>query len=108
MTLLPLRRNVLSDARGGWAREATLARRYKLRLSDGTILAVDFEGLTVWLMDKRAMVQTADSKEWRPLKEVIAEVRVAAKYAEREQRRVREQEEKRKKEKKERDAREEL
>ena len=31
------------------------------------------------------MVQTTTSKEWRPLKEVIAEVRVAAKYAAREQ-----------------------
>ena len=85
MTLVPLRRNVHSGARGEHREEGTLARSYKLRLSDGTILAVDLEGLTVWLMDKRAMVQVAGAKEWRPLKEVIAEARVAAKYAAREQ-----------------------
>ena len=85
MTLVSLRRNVQSGARGEHREEGTLARSYKLRLSDGTILAVDLEGLTVWLMDKRAMVQVAGAKEWRPLKEVIAEARVAAKYAAREQ-----------------------
>jgi len=60
--------------------------------------------LTTWLIDPRATVQDSGSKRWRPLKEVIAEVRVAQKYAEREQREVQKREqEQREQERRERE-----
>ena len=49
-----------------------MARQYKLRLGDGTVLAVDDQGLRTWALDDKAMVQPAGSSEWRPLKEVLA------------------------------------
>lgn len=54
---------------------------YKLRLGDGTVLAVDHDGLSTWLVDDRAMVQRARSKQWQPLKDFLAEERVLARYA---------------------------
>lgn len=51
-----------------------MAREYKLRLGDGTVVAVDQEGLRTWAVDGNAMVQAAGSQHWRPLKEVLAEV----------------------------------
>src|SRR5258705_74758 len=47
---------------------------YKLRLGDGTILAVDEAGLRTWLIDGRAMVQPAGSRRWIPPKEGLAQV----------------------------------
>jgi hypothetical protein len=46
--------------------------QYKLRLGDGTVLAVDEQGLRTWLLDGKAMVQRPGSKAWRPLKEIVA------------------------------------
>ena len=46
--------------------------QYKLRLGDGTVLAVDEQGLRTWLLDGRAMVQRPGSQAWRPLKEILA------------------------------------
>jgi hypothetical protein len=51
---------------------------YKLRLGDGTILAVDEAGLRTWLIDAKAMVQPAGSRRWMPLKEVLAQVEAQA------------------------------
>ena len=51
-----------------------MAREYKLRLGDGTVVAVDEQGLRTWAVDGNAMVQAAGSQHWRPLKEVLAEV----------------------------------
>lgn len=55
-----------------------MARQYKLRLRDGTILAVDRGGLSTWLIDDRAMVQPMGTRGWRPLREVLAQERMAA------------------------------
>jgi hypothetical protein len=46
--------------------------QYKLRLGDGTVLAVDEQGLRTWLLDGKAMVQRPGSQAWRPLKEIVA------------------------------------
>jgi len=51
---------------------------YKLRLGDGTILAVDEAGLRTWLIDGKAMVQPAGSRRWMPLREVLAQVQAQA------------------------------
>ena len=51
---------------------------YKLRLGDGTILAVDEGGLRTWLLDDKAMVQPAGSRRWIPLKEALAHVQAQA------------------------------
>ena len=50
-----------------------MAREYKLRLGDGTVMAVDEPGLRAWAVDGNAMVQAAGSQQWRSLKEVLAE-----------------------------------
>ena len=55
-----------------------MAADYKLRLGDGTILAVDAAGLRTWLIDDRAQVQPAGSRRWRPLREVVAQVQADA------------------------------
>src|SRR6188768_463579 len=51
---------------------------YKLRLGDGTILAVDEAGLRTWLLDDKAMVQPAGSRRWMALKEALAHVEAHA------------------------------
>jgi hypothetical protein len=51
-----------------------MAREYKLRLGDGTVLAVDEQGLRTWAIDGQATVQAGGTGQWRPLKEVLAEV----------------------------------
>ena len=56
-----------------------MLQHYKLRLSDGTVLLVDQDGLGAWLEDAKAMVQAAGSNQWRPLKELVWEVRASAK-----------------------------
>ena len=48
-----------------------MARQYKLRLGDGTLLAVDLVGLRAWLHDDKARVQRVGSHRWRTLKEMI-------------------------------------
>lgn len=58
-----------------------MLQRYKLRLRDGTVLVVDHDGLSTWLMDDQAMVQGGRSKQWHALKDFLAEERVLAKYA---------------------------
>ncbi len=56
---------------------------YKLRLSDGTLLVVDHDGLETWLVDDKAMVQLVGSTHWRPLKAFLAGERAAARNASR-------------------------
>ena len=61
------------------AREgAIMPADYKLRLGDGTILAVDEGGLRTWLIDGKAMVQPAGSRRWIPLREALAQVQAQA------------------------------
>jgi hypothetical protein len=48
-----------------------MARQYKLRLGDGTLLAVDLGGLRAWLHDDKARVQRVGSRRWRTLQEMI-------------------------------------
>jgi hypothetical protein len=50
-----------------------MAQRFKLRLSDGTFLSVDVDGLRAWTHDGAALVQVAGSQQWRPLRQVLAE-----------------------------------
>ena len=50
-----------------------MARQYKLRLGDGTVLAVDQAALRTWLADPKALVQPAGDEGWRPLREAITE-----------------------------------
>ena len=57
-------------------------QRYKLRLGDGTVLVVDYEGLSTWLADEEAMVQIS-AQRWRPLKQFVAQHRAAARQASR-------------------------
>jgi hypothetical protein len=54
-----------------------MSREYKLRLGDGTVLAVDEQGLRTWAIDAKAAVQSGGGG-WRPLKEVLAEVAASA------------------------------
>src|SRR5262249_23493294 len=49
-----------------------MARQYKLRLSEGTLLGVDLDGLRAWLHDSGARVQRVGSVRWLPLSEMIA------------------------------------
>jgi hypothetical protein len=55
-----------------------MPRQFKLRLGDGTVLAVDHDGLSTWLIDDKAMVQPAGSRRWHPLKVVLARAAAAA------------------------------
>ena len=50
-----------------------MPQRYKLRLSDGTFLSVDVDGLRAWTHDGAALAQALGSQQWRPLKQVLAE-----------------------------------
>jgi hypothetical protein len=56
-------------------------QRYKLRLGDGTVLAVDHEGLSIWQADRRAMVQPVGTPHWKPLKAFVAQERAAVRRA---------------------------
>jgi len=58
-----------------------MARHYKLRLGDGTVLSVDQDGLKTWAADRRATVQAVGSWRWQPLHEVLAEEEAAARLA---------------------------
>ena len=58
-----------------------MPQRYKLRLGDGTVLAVDSEGLSTWAHDRRAMAQAIGTQQWRPLQDVMAEEAAAARLA---------------------------
>jgi hypothetical protein len=51
-----------------------MADQYKLRLGDGTVLAVDEQGLRAWVLDAKAMVQRPGSSAWRPLPDVLAAI----------------------------------
>jgi hypothetical protein len=55
-----------------------MLQRYKLRLGDGTVLLVDRDGLSPWLVDRQATVQPEGSRNWRPLREFLALERAAA------------------------------
>jgi len=55
-----------------------MPREYKLRLGDGTVLAVDEQGLRTWAVDGKAVVQAVGSQHWRPIKEVLSEVAASA------------------------------
>jgi hypothetical protein len=50
-----------------------MAQTYKLRLSDGTMLMVDYAGLRTWTADEEAVVQSSGWRGWRQLREVLAE-----------------------------------
>jgi hypothetical protein len=54
-----------------------MSRQYKLRLRDGTILAVDHQGLRTWLIDDKAMVQPMGARTWQSLREVLAQESLA-------------------------------
>ena len=58
-----------------------MLERYKLRLGDGTIVGVDYDGLSTWLVDRRAMVQAASTGQWHPLNQFLARERAAARRA---------------------------
>jgi hypothetical protein len=55
-----------------------MLQHYKLRLSDGTVLMVDQDGLGAWLDDARAMVQVSGTSHWQPLREIVFELRLSA------------------------------
>jgi hypothetical protein len=63
----------LDGARRNVAPGGVMAQRFKLRLSDGTFLSVDVDGLRAWTHDGAALVQVLGSQQWRPLKQVLAE-----------------------------------
>src|SRR5213594_4277718 len=58
-----------------------MLERYKLRLRDGTVLVVDHDALSSWLVDGRAMVQPVGSERWFALKTFLAKERVEARNA---------------------------
>jgi len=62
-----------------------MLQSYKLRLGDGTVLAVDHDGLSSWLGDRKALVQPVGSNLWKPLKGFLAQERSAARRAARQQ-----------------------
>jgi hypothetical protein len=47
-----------------------MPQNFKVRLGDGTELAVDTVGLRTWAIDEHAVVQTKNG--WKPLKDVLA------------------------------------
>ncbi|HXB55927.1 MAG TPA: hypothetical protein VN461_14165 [Vicinamibacteria bacterium] len=54
-----------------------MLQRYKLRLSDGTLLVVDHDALSSWVVDGKAMVQPVGSDRWLSLKKFLLEERRA-------------------------------
>jgi hypothetical protein len=52
-----------------------MLQRYKLRLSDGTLLVVDHDALSSWVVDGKAMVQPVGSDRWLSLKKFLLEER---------------------------------
>jgi hypothetical protein len=52
-----------------------MLQRYKLRLSDGTLLVVDHDALSSWVVDGKAMVQPVGSDRWCSLKKFLLEER---------------------------------
>lgn len=50
-------------------------QQYRLRLSAGTLLVVDYDALTTWLMDEKALVQAVGGTRWRRLKHFLADER---------------------------------
>jgi hypothetical protein len=74
-----------------------MAQQYRLRLAEGTLLVVDHDALTTWLVDEKALVQPVGAKRWRLLKQFLADERagdISANYWEElppEQRRRRQQ-----------------
>jgi hypothetical protein len=51
---------------------------YRLRLGDGTILKVDYAGLSTWETDPTAAVGTRNPNKWLPLKEFLIQERAEA------------------------------
>ena len=58
-----------------------MPQRYRVRLGDGTIVAVAPDGLETWAEDHRAMAQAVGTQHWRPLQDVLAEEQAAARLA---------------------------
>jgi hypothetical protein len=52
-----------------------MPQQYKLRLSEGTLLVVDHDALSTWVVDERAMVQPVGSYRWRSLRQFLADER---------------------------------
>src|SRR5258708_400359 len=52
-----------------------MLQRYKLRLSDGTLLVVDHDALSSWVVDGKAMVQPVGSDRWLSLRKFLLEER---------------------------------
>jgi hypothetical protein len=58
---------------------------YRLRLAEGTLLVVDHDALSSWVVDDKALVRPPGSKRWRLLKQFLADERagvIAPRYAE--------------------------
>lgn len=55
-----------------------MLERYKLRLRDGTILVVDHDALSSWLVDGKALVQPVGSERWFPLRQFLAKEKAEA------------------------------
>jgi hypothetical protein len=58
-----------------------MPQRYKVRLGDGTVVAVGPDGLETWAEDHRAVAQAVGTQQWRPLQDVLAEEQAAARLA---------------------------
>lgn len=55
-----------------------MLERYKLRLRDGTVLVVDHDALSTWLVDGKALVQPVGSERWFPLRQFLAKEKAEA------------------------------
>ena len=55
-----------------------MLERYKLRLRDGTVLVVDHDALSSWLVDGKALVQPVGSDRWFPLRQFLAKEKAEA------------------------------
>jgi hypothetical protein len=63
------------DGPGLAVKMGDMLQRYKLRLSDGTLLVVDHDALSSWVVDGKAQVQPVGSDRWCSLKKFLLEER---------------------------------
>src|SRR5258708_12098137 len=52
-----------------------MLQRYKLRLGDGTLLVVDHDALSSWVVDGKAQVQPVGTDRWFALRKFLLEER---------------------------------
>src|SRR5262245_56495973 len=50
-------------------------QQFRLRLAEGTLLVVDHDALSTWLVDEKALVQPLGSQRWRLLRQFLADER---------------------------------